>query len=205
MLLWGAGGQLRSADYPASWYQLNQRLRELPREGETMPESGSEAEPSPGLKAGAGSGEDGSKQQEGVHQLKPGEGAAPNKEREADTVLLPWHQYLYLDFAGRTVANPAPGFFERPLLASDDPELYGVAPSGPVTRSRQFEDEVLAHRFYATDLGGRMHRLGIRYVVLLRQADWSDYAWLDRQTGLRLRAESDGWKIYEVIPQGATP
>lgn len=196
MLLWGAGGQLRSANYPASWYELNQRLNELPRGGGA---EGSKAETPSDSPAGAGSVADPGKPQDSVRQPESEGGAASSKGAASpDTVLFPWHQYLYLDFAGRTVANPAPAFFDRPLLVSDDPELYGVAPTGPRTPSRRFEDEVLAHRFYATNLGHSMGNLGIRYIVLLRQADWSDYAWLDRQTDLRLVTETDGWNLYEV-------
>jgi hypothetical protein len=148
MLLWGAAGQLRSAQYPASWAGLNQRLGALPPGG---------------------------------------------------IVMLPWHQYLALDFAGRTVANPAPQYFDRPLITSHDPELLSVVPSQPES-SRAVQDDVLAGRYFITDAGTRLAHYGVRYVVLLKQADWHDYDWLNRQTGLKLIAESSGWKLYEVAP-----
>ena len=125
MLLWGAGGQLRSADYPASWYALNRRLD-----------------------------------------------AAPGNFK---TLILPWHEYLYLNFAGRTVANPAPAFFDRPVISSDDPELLGVAPLSPRPADNIIEGQVLSASYYLHDAGAQLAPLGIRYVVLLRQADWQSY------------------------------
>jgi hypothetical protein len=148
MLLWGAAGQLRSAQYPASWAELNRHLNALPPGG---------------------------------------------------IVMLPWHQYLALDFAGRTVANPAAQYFDRALITSHDPELLGVVPSQPES-SRAVQDDVLAGRYFITDAGTRLAHYGVRYVVLLKQADWHDYDWLNRQTGLKLIAESSGWKLYEVAP-----
>jgi hypothetical protein len=51
----------------------------------------------------------------------------------ARVVVLPWHQYETLAFAGgRLVANPAPNFFPGELVSSEDPELTGTRPSDPI-------------------------------------------------------------------------
>jgi hypothetical protein len=147
MLLWGAGGQLRSVAYPAGWYDLNRRLSALPPGG---------------------------------------------------VVLFPWHEYLVLDFAGRLVANPAPGFFDRPLISSDDPELIGVMPPSGHPASRVVENDVLAGRFFEHNAGSKLAPLGIHYIALLKQADWTDYDWLNHQTDLKLIAKSDSWRLYRV-------
>ena len=51
----------------------------------------------------------------------------------APVVVLPWHEYETLAFAGgRLVANPAPDFFPGALVSSADPELAGTRPSDPI-------------------------------------------------------------------------
>ena len=34
----------------------------------------------------------------------------------SQTLFLPWHLYMYYGFAGRIIANPAPNFFDAPIL-----------------------------------------------------------------------------------------
>ena len=152
MLLWGAGGQLRSVDYPASWYQLDRRLSAAQLGGPVL--------------------------------------------------LLPWHQYLTLDFAGRLAANPAGQFFSFPTVTSANPEMPGVPDSSAVgSRSALVQDDVLANRLIDQAAGQRLARLGIRYVVLLKQADWTDYAWLGDQPGLNLETDNPDWQLWKVTAQ----
>jgi hypothetical protein len=121
---------------------------------------------------------------------------------QPDTLVLPWHQYLYLNFARRTVANPAPGFFDRPVIVSNDPELLGVTPSfGPGLVS-QIQENVINRRFFETNVGTRLHPLGVRYVVLMKVSDWTEYTWLRNQSDLTLVADDPQWQLYETM---ATP
>ncbi|HEY6736660.1 MAG TPA: hypothetical protein VI322_02995 [Candidatus Saccharimonadia bacterium] len=147
MALWGMGGQLRSVDYPRSWYQLNQRLL-----------------------------------------------------YRGPVLILPWHQYMYLDFAGRVVANPAPNFFTTRTVTSANPEMPGVPNSAAAgSLAQRLEDDVLAYRGLTTDAGRRISRLGINYVAVLKQADWAaDAAWLSTQAGLTLVEETGGWQLWRV-------
>ncbi len=154
MLLWGAAGQLRSADYPPSWYALSQRL---------AAEHGS-----------------------------------------FKILALPWHEYLPLSFAGnRTVANPAPAFFGPRIISSDNPELLGVTTDSPKADNRFIEDQILPRTYFVHTIGQTLAAHDIRYILLLKQADWSDYDWLNQQTDLTLAAQTADWKLYEVTE--ATP
>lgn len=115
------------------------------------------------------------------------------------TLILPWHQYLPLTFTGQLSANPAAGFFSTPVVTSLNPEMPGV-PNGAADGSlaQRVEDDVLAYRTVATDLGVRLHRLGITRVVLLKQADWTEYDWLNQQIGLTLETETADWQLWRV-------
>ncbi|HSX01876.1 MAG TPA: hypothetical protein VLI05_01025 [Candidatus Saccharimonadia bacterium] len=148
MLLWGAGGQLRSADYPASWYALAQQLAAEPANGRIL--------------------------------------------------ALPWHEYIGLNFAGRTVANPAPAFFGPRLVSSDNPELLGARSTTRQPLNDAIETQVLAGSYYVHDAGFKLATLGVSEVILFKQGDWTYYDWLNHQTDLVLVAESSGWKRYRV-------
>lgn len=152
LMIWGAAGQLRSTDYPASWYQLAEILSNLP----------------------------------------------PATSPSPDTLVLPWHQYLYLDFAGRAVANPAPGFFKRPVIVSNDPEVLGVPPAAEAGLVTSIQKDVINRRFFGHNAGSTLHELGVNYVVLLKLSDWSDYKWLNTQTGLKLIEDHPQWQLFQT-------
>jgi len=153
LMLWGAAGQLQSVDYPASWYQLDQKLSAL--------------------------------------------APAPASDRP-DTLILPWHQYMYLDFARRTVANPAANFFSRPVITSNDPELPGVPPPSDNSIATLVQENVINRRFFEDNAGIRLSALGVHFIVLLKVADWPSNSWLAAQSDLTLVAETSDWQLYRT-------
>jgi hypothetical protein len=153
LMLWGAAGQLRAVDYPASWYDLNRQLNALP------PSS------------------------------------------HPDTLILPWHQYIFLDFANRTAANPASAFFDRPVIISNDPELLGVPPDSVPSLVDSVQNDVINRRFFEHNAGTTLSGLGVHYIVLLKVSDWSDYGWLRAQSDLNLVAENPDWQLFRTQAQ----
>jgi hypothetical protein len=112
-----------------------------------------------------------------------------------DTLILPWHQYIYVNFARRTVANPAPNFFDRPTIVSNDPELPGLTPESQTDLAARIQNNVINRRFFEQNAGSELSRLGVHYVVLLKVSDWSDYGWLSTQSDLTLVAETPEWLL----------
>lgn len=150
-LLWGAGRQLHSTQYPADWTELNRQLN-----------------------------------------------AASGDFR---VLVLPWHQYLPVGWAGRPLANPAPGFFERPVVSSSDPELPGVIL--PPNSDNAVVRGLLEQADPAQAVGLVLNRLNVRYIVLLKEADWQQYTWLDASPGLKLVADSATLRVYQNVTPGA--
>ena len=104
--------------------------------------------------------------------------------RPGRTVFLPWHGYLVLSFvrnANNVVASPAPLFFSVPVVASQDLEIPGISPPND-------PDEVtVSHLVTAGAQGNWAQELAARdfkYVLLAREADWTNYVYLDSQLGL---------------------
>lgn len=102
------------------------------------------------------------------------------------TLVLPWHGYFALTFAGhRVVANPAASYFDTPVLASNSVGEGQAAndTSDPLDRE---VSQLLAGGRRRHDLGACLATLGISHILLPKQADWTSYSFLSRQHDLVL-------------------
>lgn len=144
-MLWGFSGQLRPAQYPSSWFTVNQRL--------------------------------------------------DADHTNFQTLFLPWHLYMYFGFAGRIIANPAAQFFDKPVIVSDNPEFKGAALNNSTPAKRQL-DQLLPQASKDSKLDAQLAQLNIKYILLVKDNDYRAYAYLDRQSGLKLVAESATLKLY---------
>lgn len=144
-MLWGFDTQLRSANYPADWYAVNQTLNHHPA---------------------------------------------------TTTLFLPWHQYLSFDFAGRVVSNPAPAFFDRPVVAGDNPEYQAGEPESPITR--YVLHELIPAGQGGEDIAPSLTQHGFGFVILAKTTDYKDYSWLDRQPHIKQISSGSDLILYEV-------
>jgi hypothetical protein len=112
-------------------------------------------------------------------------------------LVLPWHLYTVWSFSdGRIVANPAPSFFSREVLAGDEAGFRDFAPQSPDPFSRYVGD-LLRSRKEIRWLGHLVAPLGVRYVALLREADWQSYQFLTRQQDLVTIHRDDRITLFE--------
>jgi hypothetical protein len=103
---------------------------------------------------------------------------------EGRLLVFPWHLYAVWTFSGgRIIANPAPSFFSREVLAGDEAGFRSVPPQSPDPFSRYIV-EVLAHRGEVRWLGHLVAPLGVRFIAWMREADWWQYRFLRRQKDL---------------------
>jgi hypothetical protein len=155
ILLWGAGGQLKSVQYPADWYAVRAIL--------------------------------------------------DKSAGDSPVVVLPWHMYLRLSFAGnqgslpgRVVANPASHFFPQNVVTGNDAELRGVPAINTTPLERVINTKLLPQRNTVTDAGAVLRPYKVRYIILYKEADWGTYDWLDHQTDLRVAYDGPHIRLYEV-------
>lgn len=111
------------------------------------------------------------------------------------SLFLPWHLYMYFAFAGRNIANPAPAFFDKPVIVSDNPEFRGIGPSSPTPVKQQL-DRLLPHASRTTTIGTKLAQLNIKYVILARDDDFRSYSFLDKQTDLKRIMTSNTLVLY---------
>jgi len=119
-------------------------------------------------------------------QLAAAKIAAVPGQDAGGVLVLPFDEYLAFGFTGgRSVANPAAGYFRGPLVSSDNPDLKGGAglPAYASTRER-FLEYATANGASLDNFGALVAPLGVRYVVLVRGGDWQSYGWLAHQHDL---------------------
>ncbi len=120
---------------------------------------------------------------------------------DASVLVLPWHEYMSLPFAGsRAVANSAADVYPAPVISGDDPGP-GYAFAAPSRRGAFISSLVArassAQRPEVQDAGALLAPLGVRYVVLEKVADWRSYAWLGHQSDLRPVLDRRAVEVYE--------
>jgi hypothetical protein len=117
----------------------------------------------------------------------------------ASTLFLPWHVYLHTDFAGRTIANPAPDFFDKPVIASDDPGLPGIAADSPTNTTRRIT-ALIADRSpgSGSKFAAELSQLGIGYIILAKENNYREYLPLVSQPGIRLVTQTPTINLYQI-------
>lgn len=107
-------------------------------------------------------------------------------------LFLPWHQYMTFDFAGRIIASPAPNFFGKRVIVSQDPELDG-ATSGSMPESQKTITQLLEA---PSQIAERLAKEDIRYIVLAKDLDYEKYTFL-QQAEFELVADYPSIAIYQ--------
>lgn len=119
--------------------------------------------------------------------------------KDSDTfqaVFLPWHLYMRYQFAGRVIAHPAHGFFDKPILTSNDPELQGTKPAIGDPQKELLTNQILPQAAASNTLGAELEPLRVKYIILTKDADYTSYDYLDRQKDLQLVTETATLKLY---------
>jgi hypothetical protein len=98
-------------------------------------------------------------------------------------VFLPWHLYLYLPFAGRVIANPAPVYFTQPVVVSSDAEI-GL-PVEVTTQQYAVATLLLEGNRELTRVADQMAAADLCGILLVKTVDWKQFAFVQRIPGLR--------------------
>jgi hypothetical protein len=112
-------------------------------------------------------------------------------------LVLPWHLYAVLSFSdGRIVANPAPSFFSREVIAGDNVG-FPTIPTQSVDPFSAWVQEILTHRREVREVGHLVAPLDIRFIVLLEEADPDRYRFLERQSDLTTLYKGTELQLFE--------
>jgi hypothetical protein len=112
-------------------------------------------------------------------------------------LVVPWDLYAVWSFTdGRIVANPAPSYFGREVVSADEAGFPEVPLQSPDPFSI-YVGMILDHRDEVHAFGHLVAPLGVRYIALLREADWWQYAFLNRQGDLTEVHRGSGVVLFE--------
>lgn len=122
--------------------------------------------------------------------------AQPNSDK---VLMLPWHLYMSYSFThGRIIASPAHTFFDREIVASDDPELPGVVPQTRDSTREIVQSRILPAVMKGEPVAQRLREIGVGYVLLSKDLDWTEYASIARQPGVQLLHQGVTLDLYKL-------
>ncbi|WP_338727340.1 alpha-(1-_3)-arabinofuranosyltransferase family protein [Haladaptatus sp. DJG-WS-42] len=110
------------------------------------------------------------------------------------TLFLPWHQYMDFSWTDRRIANPAPLFFETPVIASENLEVGDVR-SRATDPTHEEVAAILEHP--DDDLGERLAAVGVEYVILAHEVDYRRYDVLTDHEDFSVAVASPGLTLYK--------
>ena len=112
-----------------------------------------------------------------------------------NTLFFPWHLYMSFSWLGRIVTNPAPSFFQCPVVSGSDMEWGSIYDNSESPEGRAVEQWLA--RGGVTDLlqNGAWN---IHYVILAKELDWGSYAGMGSNPELKLVIETATLRVYKV-------
>lgn len=120
-------------------------------------------------------------------------------------LVLPWRPYAIWSFSdGRIVANPAPSFFTRNVVSARGAGFDAV-------RDREGDPvatligSALSQRADTRRFGALVAPVGVRFIAVLKEADWQHYGFLAHQRDLRAIHRDPDLVLYENASWRAGP
>jgi len=110
-------------------------------------------------------------------------------------LFLPWHSYMNFNWAGKIIANPAPKFFNCPVIYGQNMEFGGIFGHNADLDEREVEKWVL--NVGRTNLLEE-NKLNINYIILAKEVDWQNYLWLGNHPNIELVKETDNLMVYRT-------
>jgi hypothetical protein len=110
-------------------------------------------------------------------------------------LFLPWNEYMSYNFTPRIIANPAPDFFSASVISGTNAQFGGLDDPTPTPTSEFIESDILAHTTQI-NLGVKMAKLHIQYILLADGYDVNQYGWLAHQSDLKLVSSQPGLIVY---------
>ena len=118
--------------------------------------------------------------------------------RDTTVLYLPWHHYMRYDFAGRIIASPAAKFFDANMVYSNDPELRGVQYSQTQIQKAIQNNVIPAITDDQRPVAGDLARLGIEYIIVVKEHDYMQYDSLRYDRQLSKIQDSQYIVVYKI-------
>ena len=118
-----------------------------------------------------------------------------NDTRDFDLLFFPWHLYMTFRWSDRRIANPAPIFFEKPVIYGQNVEVGSIQiqSSNP---TQHYIEYLLEHRGNIRNFGELIAPLNVGYVILAKDLDYHLYDFLYEQSDLTVVMENEELAVF---------
>jgi len=120
-------------------------------------------------------------------------------EDDFNVLFLPWH--LYMDYSwlpnrDKRLINPAPQFFDKPVISGDNIEMSGIysQSANPISKYLEF---LLKNGNKINNFGELLAPLNVKYVMLVNEVDYKAYDFLYLQEDLTVELEKPGITLFK--------
>lgn len=121
-----------------------------------------------------------------------------HETRQGSVLFLPWHLYMSYGFAGRIIASPAPAFFNRKIIASNDPELAGVSPQTSSSVRDSIQNRLLPDAAAGKPVARQLRGMDIAYILVAKEYDYRTYDFLETQPHMTIIRDNSALRIYKL-------
>ncbi len=113
-------------------------------------------------------------------------------------LFLPWHLYMPYSFSSGVIANPAPRFFDVPIISSQNPELGG-AHGYYIDQTGRAVNQLMLHDPARNDqLARQLAALDVRYIILAKEFDYKKYEYLNSKPGVTIHKDMSKLILYHI-------
>lgn len=139
-----------------------------------------------------------------------------NKDQDNFLVaVFPWHQYMKFAFNNnRIVANPAPDYFDKPVISSQNYETTPLYTHDNREEALQIDGLLRIQQEGVNllgdfveepvDWGQGLTAVDIKYTILFKDADFQTYDFLDTTLDLEKIFDSEEIALYQNLGWGQT-
>lgn len=118
-----------------------------------------------------------------------------NDSEDFDILFFPWHQYMTFSWTGRRIANPATIFFDKGTISGENMEVGDIY-THSTDSTQHYIQYILDNRKNISNMGELVTPLNVKYVVLAKEVDFKDYAFLYDQKDMTLVMESEKIALF---------
>ncbi len=140
----------------------------------------------------------------------PSDWYAVNSQLNADNsnfqvLFLPWHMYLSFSFTSDVIFNPAASFFNKSTIQGNDIQIANIYTEFNTPTSLYVNTHILPVGSLVKNIGVNLDHLNVKYVVVAKNFDVGQYAWLGHQNDVTLIDNTKNLLVYKNDAWKATP
>jgi hypothetical protein len=117
-------------------------------------------------------------------------------KRNYKILFFPWHLYMFQSWIGRITINPAPDFFAKPAISGENIEWGGIETQSQKP-TQHYVYFLLSNKDKIKNLGKLLVPLNVKYIILLKEVDYQNYAFLYDQEDLELIYENSKVVLFK--------